>query len=62
VNPATLMLILGLIERTVTLAPHIVALIRRLRAGEEITPQEIEEAERLVNNSVADWKNFKDKE
>lgn len=53
----TALLILGLIERVVRLAPEVVDLIRRFRAGEEITREEIERVEALVNQSVDRWKN-----
>ena len=55
------LLILALIERAVALAPEIVSLIERLRAGEEITPEEIERVEALVNDSVQRWNKAGDK-
>jgi hypothetical protein len=48
-------LILGLIERTVKLAPEVVKLINRLRSGEEITKEEIERTEALVKGAVDRW-------
>ncbi len=56
-DPASMLLILGLIERAFVLAPQIVDLIRRLKAGEKITPEEVARVEALVNLSVKKWKN-----
>lgn len=54
-DPASLLLVLGLIVRVVELAPEIVSLIERAASGEEITPVEIERIEALVNDSVSRW-------
>ena len=54
-DPASLLLILGLIERTIVLAPKVVDLIRRVRSGEKITKEEIEATEKLVKGAVDRW-------
>lgn len=54
-DPASLLLILGLIERTVVLVPQVVALIQRVRAGETITPEEIDATELQIQGAVGRW-------
>ncbi len=55
------LLVLGLIERTFALGPEIVNLIDRLRRGEEITEEEIQRTEELVNDAKRRWDEAGDK-
>ena len=56
-NPAHILLILELIEKTVSLAPEVSELIRKAKAGEEITQEELERTQALVDNAVSEWDN-----
>lgn len=60
-DPVTLSLILALIQVAYKLAPEVVALIERARAGEKITPAEVEATQRAVLASVDRWKRAGDK-
>jgi hypothetical protein len=54
-NHQALLLILELIKRTVELAPEVVELIRKAKAGEEVTVEEIEATEKQIEKAVSDW-------
>lgn len=54
-DPATIGLVLGLLERAVVLAPQIAALVRRVANGEKITQEEIDATVKLHNDAVARW-------
>lgn len=54
-DPVTLGLVLGLIERAVVLAPQVAALVRRVANGEKITQEEIDATVKLHNDAVGRW-------
>jgi hypothetical protein len=54
-NAAALLLILQLVQKTVDLAPAIVELIQKAKNGEDVTAEEIEQAEKRINDAVANW-------
>lgn len=59
-NPQTVILVLSLIERTVKLAPEVAQMIADIKAGKEITPEEIEAIEKRVNAAVDSWEKAED--
>ena len=54
-DPVTVGLVLGLIERAVVLAPQVVSLVRRVANGEKISQAEIEATMKLHNDAVSRW-------
>lgn len=55
-NAETILLLLRLTNIGLSILKEIEALIKRVRAGEEITDAELDEAGKRVDEAVARWK------
>lgn len=54
-DPVTLGMVLGLVERMIVLAPQVAGLVRRVASGEKITQEEIEATMKLHNDAAGRW-------
>jgi len=54
-NIKAALLILELIQKTVELAPEIIELLKKAKAGEEVTEKEIAETEVMISKAVSEW-------